>query len=127
MPDTKLMALIGHSAYGSEIDQPSLCPRCIAIEWHISQHAGMVFLVGAGPGAADLLTLRAQRLVGEADVIVHDRQVSDEVLDMARRDAERIFVGKARANHCMRQADINAWSAWPAPASAWCASRAAIR
>ncbi len=55
-----------------------------------SDHAapeGMVFLVGAGPGAADLLTLRAQRLLGEADVIVHDRLVSDEVLDMARRDA----------------------------------------
>jgi uroporphyrin-III C-methyltransferase/precorrin-2 dehydrogenase/sirohydrochlorin ferrochelatase len=68
----------------------------------------MVFLVGAGPGAADLLTLRAQRLLGEADVIVHDRLVSDEVLDMARRDGERIFVGKARANHCMKQADINA-------------------
>ena len=70
--------------------------------------AGMVFLVGAGPGAADLLTLRALRLLGEADVIVHDRLVSDEVLDLARRDAERIFVGKARANHCMQQEDINA-------------------
>jgi uroporphyrin-III C-methyltransferase/precorrin-2 dehydrogenase/sirohydrochlorin ferrochelatase len=69
---------------------------------------GMVFLVGAGPGAADLLTLRALRLLGEADVIVHDRLVSDEVLDLARRDAERIFVGKARANHCMKQEDINA-------------------
>ena len=70
--------------------------------------AGMVFLVGAGPGAADLLTLRAQRVLGEADVIVHDRLVSEEVLDMARRDAERIFVGKARANHCMKQEEINA-------------------
>lgn len=70
--------------------------------------AGMVFLVGGGPGAADLLTLRAQRLLGEADVIVHDRLVGEAVLDMARRDAERIFVGKARANHCMKQQDINA-------------------
>ena len=70
--------------------------------------AGMVFLVGAGPGAADLLTLRAQRLLGEADVIVHDRLGTASVLDMARRDAERIFVGKARANHCMKQEDINA-------------------
>ena len=69
---------------------------------------GMVFLVGAGPGAADLLTLRAQRLLGEADVIVHDRLVGDDVLDLARRDAERIYVGKARANHCLPQADINA-------------------
>lgn len=70
--------------------------------------AGRVFLVGAGPGAADLLTLRAQRLLGEADVIVHDRLVSTGVLDMARRDAERIYVGKARAHHCVKQSEINA-------------------
>jgi uroporphyrin-III C-methyltransferase/precorrin-2 dehydrogenase/sirohydrochlorin ferrochelatase len=69
---------------------------------------GTVFLVGAGPGAADLLTLRALRLLGEADVIVHDRLVSAEVLDMARRDAQRIFVGKERANHCVPQEEINA-------------------
>jgi uroporphyrin-III C-methyltransferase/precorrin-2 dehydrogenase/sirohydrochlorin ferrochelatase len=69
---------------------------------------GMVALVGAGPGAADLLTLRAQRLLGEADVIVHDRLVTDEVLDLARRDAERIYVGKARADHCLPQEGINA-------------------
>jgi len=47
------------------------------------------------------------RLLGEADVIVHDRVGTDEVLAMARRDAERIFVGKARANHCMPQGEIN--------------------
>jgi uroporphyrin-III C-methyltransferase/precorrin-2 dehydrogenase/sirohydrochlorin ferrochelatase len=69
---------------------------------------GMVFLVGAGPGSADLLTLRAQRLLGEADVIVHDRLVGDAVIDMARRDAERIYVGKARADHCLPQDGINA-------------------
>ena len=69
---------------------------------------GVVALVGAGPGAADLLTLRAQRLLGEADVIVHDRLVTDEVLDLARRDAQRIYVGKARANHCLPQEGINA-------------------
>ena len=68
---------------------------------------GIVYLVGAGPGAADLLTLRAHRLLGEADVIVHDRLVGDEILDMARRDAERIYVGKARANHCLSQGGIN--------------------
>jgi uroporphyrin-III C-methyltransferase/precorrin-2 dehydrogenase/sirohydrochlorin ferrochelatase len=69
---------------------------------------GMVFLVGGGPGSADLLTLRAQRLLGEADVIVHDRLVGDAVIDMARRDAERIYVGKARADHCLPQDGINA-------------------
>jgi uroporphyrin-III C-methyltransferase/precorrin-2 dehydrogenase/sirohydrochlorin ferrochelatase len=69
---------------------------------------GMVHLVGAGPGAADLLTLRALRLMGEADVVVHDRLVSAEVLDCARRDAEFLFVGKSRANHCVPQEEINA-------------------
>ena len=69
---------------------------------------GICYLVGAGPGSADLLTLRAQRLLGEADVIVHDRLVTPEVLDTARRDAERILVGKARSNHTMPQGDINA-------------------
>jgi uroporphyrin-III C-methyltransferase/precorrin-2 dehydrogenase/sirohydrochlorin ferrochelatase len=69
---------------------------------------GMVFLVGAGPGAADLLTLRAHRLLGEADVIVHDRLVTEEILDLARRDAERIYVGKSRDNHCRKQEEINA-------------------
>jgi uroporphyrin-III C-methyltransferase/precorrin-2 dehydrogenase/sirohydrochlorin ferrochelatase len=73
-----------------------------------TSQSGTVYLVGAGPGAADLLTLRAQRLLGEVDVIVHDRLVTDDVLDMARRDAARINVGKARANHCMKQADISA-------------------
>ncbi len=68
---------------------------------------GMVFLVGAGPGSADLMTLRAQRLLGEADVIVHDRLIGDAVLDMARRDADRIYVGKVRAHHCVLQEDIN--------------------
>lgn len=69
---------------------------------------GMVFLVGAGPGAADLMTIRAQRLLGEADVIVHDRLIGDAVLEMARRDADRIYVGKVRAHHCVLQEDINA-------------------
>ncbi|PWC28453.1 siroheme synthase CysG [Teichococcus aestuarii] len=70
--------------------------------------AGSVHLVGAGPGAADLLTLRALRLLGEADVIVHDRLVPAEVLEMARRDARRIYVGKVRSHHCVPQAEINA-------------------
>ena len=72
-----------------------------------SDPSGIVYLVGAGPGAADLLTLRAHRLLGEADVIVHDRLIGDDVLDMARRDADRIYVGKARANHCLPQEGIN--------------------
>ena len=70
--------------------------------------SGIVYLVGAGPGAADLLTIRAQRLLGEADVIVHDRLVTQDVLDMARRDADRIPVGKSKSNHSLPQDEINA-------------------
>jgi uroporphyrin-III C-methyltransferase/precorrin-2 dehydrogenase/sirohydrochlorin ferrochelatase len=69
---------------------------------------GAIHLVGAGPGDPDLLTLRAHRLLQGADVIVYDRLVSDGVLDLARRDAETIYVGKAPGAHAMAQEDINA-------------------
>jgi uroporphyrin-III C-methyltransferase/precorrin-2 dehydrogenase/sirohydrochlorin ferrochelatase len=69
---------------------------------------GFVHLVGAGPGAADLVSLRALRLLGEADVIVHDRLGTADVVELARRDATRIDVGKAEGHHTMPQAEINA-------------------
>ncbi len=70
--------------------------------------AGHVSLVGAGPGAEDLLTLRAQRALQEADVIVYDRLVPERVVAQGRRDAARIFVGKAKGNHSVGQDEINA-------------------
>jgi uroporphyrin-III C-methyltransferase len=69
---------------------------------------GTVHLVGAGPGAADLLTLRAARLIGAASIIVHDGLVEPEVLALARPDARLVSVAKQRSRHSMAQEDINA-------------------
>jgi len=68
---------------------------------------GRVSLVGAGPGDPELLTLRAARALREADVIVYDKLVDPAVLEYARRDARRIFVGKSKGDHTLPQAEIN--------------------
>lgn len=69
---------------------------------------GRVAIVGAGPGDPELLTLKAHRLLKQADVIVHDKLVGPGVLEMARRDARLIYVGKSRGNHHRTQDEINA-------------------
>ncbi|MGK2910563.1 MAG: uroporphyrinogen-III C-methyltransferase [Sphingobium sp.] len=69
---------------------------------------GTVYLVGAGPGDPDLLTLRAARLIGEASLIVHDGLVDDAILALARPDAQLVSVAKSRSRHSMPQDQINA-------------------
>ena len=69
--------------------------------------SGTVYLVGAGPGDPELLTLRAARLLAEAEVIVYDHLVSDPILELGRSDALRIYAGKERGNHTLPQGDLN--------------------
>lgn len=78
-----------------------------ALSGQSSEKIGHVSMVGAGPGDIDLLTLGAQRRLHAADVIVYDRLVSQEILDLGRREAEYIYVGKKPGAHSVRQDEIN--------------------
>ena len=93
--------------YEDLVTSPSPDVEALLERHAAGEEKGVVWLIGAGPGAEDLLTLRAQRLLQEADVIVHDQLVPDAVVEMGRRDAERISVGKKSGHHSFTQAQIN--------------------
>ncbi|HSN34145.1 MAG TPA: siroheme synthase CysG, partial [Ideonella sp.] len=97
-----------HLLGGDRRGADTIAARLLANGAASAREAGEVALVGAGPGDPELLTLKALRALQDADVILHDRLVTDAVLDLARRDALRIPVGKTGGGRSTPQADINA-------------------
>jgi uroporphyrin-III C-methyltransferase/precorrin-2 dehydrogenase/sirohydrochlorin ferrochelatase len=92
---------------GHDNDAEQMLDKAIVEQSETPNIPGEVFLVGAGPGDPDLLTFRALRLMQQADVVVYDRLVSPAIMEMVRRDAEIVYVGKERDKHTMQQENIN--------------------
>lgn len=98
---------IAEQVFSGNTDKAEMLLNQSLNDFDSTYNTGEVYLIGAGPGAADLLTFRALRLLQQADVVVYDRLVSPEILDLARRDSDKIYVGKQRQNHALPQVSIN--------------------
>jgi len=103
-----LQGRVAELVFSGQLEAAELALNDIINETFLPENNGEVYLIGAGPGAADLLTFRALRLMQQADVIVYDRLVSPDVLELVRRDSEKIYVGKERSQHALPQEEINA-------------------
>ena len=101
---------IAESLFSGQEDQASALMESFledAAKDENTEPEGEVYLVGAGPGDPDLLTFRALRLMQKADVVLYDRLIGDGILNLVRRDAERIYVGKLPKDHIVPQEDIS--------------------
>ncbi|WP_421681504.1 uroporphyrinogen-III C-methyltransferase [Stutzerimonas urumqiensis] len=114
-PDVRQRRIFWEEVFQGPIAERALAGQVAEAERLIEQkltdqgpvHMGEVYLVGAGPGDPDLLTFRALRLMQQADVVLYDRLVAPAILDMCRRDADRVYVGKRRSEHALPQEQIN--------------------
>jgi uroporphyrin-III C-methyltransferase/precorrin-2 dehydrogenase/sirohydrochlorin ferrochelatase len=91
---------------GQDSDALNALEKIIEKEEQVIDKTGEVYLVGAGPGDPDLLTFRALRLMQQAEVVLYDRLVAPEIVELCRKDAERIYVGKKRDQHVLPQTEI---------------------
>ncbi|VAX06119.1 Precorrin-2 oxidase @ Sirohydrochlorin ferrochelatase activity of CysG / Uroporphyrinogen-III methyltransferase [hydrothermal vent metagenome] len=98
---------VAERVFSGHLEEAGLLMEQALAETNPTDGMGEVYLVGGGPGDPDLLTFRALRLMQQADVVVYDRLIAKPVLEMTRRDAERIYVGKENNHHVMCQEDIN--------------------
>jgi len=105
--DRVLQGGVAERVYSGHLAEADAVMERELAEARPSEGMGEVYLVGGGPGDPDLLTFRALRLMQQAEVVVYDRLVAKAVLDMTPREARRIYVGKERDNHAMRQEEIN--------------------
>lgn len=116
LPDLQQRRVFWENLFQGEIAERVLAGRPAEAERLLEERlagglahiaTGEVYLVGAGPGDPDLLTFRALRLMQQADVVLYDRLVAPSILELCRRDAERLYVGKRRAEHAVPQDRIN--------------------